>query len=56
MAQLDCDGIAKMPVEAVVPERWLSVDVVKCRALSLPARCLRACESCDGSWRGGDGQ
>lgn len=31
-------------------EWWLSVELVKWKALSLPARCASSCESCDGSY------
>ena len=44
-----CGGTVKVDGSADTAEVWLSVDVVKCRPCSVPARCLSACESCDGS-------
>ena len=48
-----CGGTVKVEGSADTAEARLSVDVVKCRPCSspvpVPARCLSACESCDGS-------
>jgi hypothetical protein len=48
-----CGGTVKVEDSAdtaeAEAEARLSVDVVKCRPCSSPARCLSTCESCDGS-------
>lgn len=44
-------GTVKVDANAETGELWLSVEVVRwLRPCSLPARCLSACESWDGSY------